>query len=178
MIGVIASAHGSAGPPPSGIVNATNTTVAAQGGDVFRVTKSGGVDGSWDASAVSAAGTSGDVLLSVRALQNDKHLIVGLSTNPAANTSFSSVERSLWIKAGGSCSAGVGGSEDAGTPYDMTQWLFVRRVGSVTQALKGPTANVADAAVFHTFGNLAGTLFADSSLSGAGGAFDIKMEGL
>lgn len=169
-------ASGAAVVVPLVISNAANTSVVDQGGGVYRITKTGGVDGTWDASATSAVGFTADFVIRARAVQTTKDIIVGISTNPTADNSFTSVQRDIRFPVSDVLGAGVSGSSDFGDSvvYTTSDRFFIRRVGTTLTLLKGATDLVTDASVIYTWpSNLAGTVYFDSSLNGASGAIDI-----
>ncbi len=63
------------------IVNHNNTTVTYQGDGVYRIAKTGGSSSSYDASAVSNVGVSGDFVLRLKPI-TDSGQFVGLSASP------------------------------------------------------------------------------------------------
>jgi hypothetical protein len=183
MIGTKAAGSGGGGvtpPGPIAIVNNANTSVTPQGGDVYRATKTGGVDGADDASAISASGASGDLLLRVRPVTMGYSALFGLSDAPAASSDPGSIRRGIWIQGDGAIGLwdGSWGGYHASANWNANSRFFFRRTGSVIEALLGPSDDVAAASVLLTFTPLAGSLSADSCLRTAGGAFDIKMEAL
>jgi hypothetical protein len=157
---------------PVVIANNTNTTVTDQGGGVYRITKSGGVGGVWDAGAIGQSAHAGDFVVRINPRQTNAHMMIGVSTNAAADDNFV-MFRAVFIKNDGTLDAYEGVSDTVGvSTYTASDYLFIRRVGSAITLLKGATTSVSAASVIHTFNTSSSTVTFDSSLNGAGGAAD------
>ena len=188
MLGITASSAtvGGGGTPPGpvAIVNNSGTTVTPQGSDVYRVEKTGGADGSWDADAVAATGFTGDFVVRVQPLQNNKSKMFGITSDPLANSSFNTLDYALYLEPGTAVGDYYSNGSQAGTGalygahYFSTWRFFMRRVGTTLTFLKGLTDNIADATVDFTFNSVTGTLFFDCSINGSGGGFDVYAEAL
>lgn len=158
------------------ITDVSGTTVTPQGSGVYRITKTGGVDGAFDASAITVAGFAADFVIRIQALQTTKAGVFGISSNPAADNSYTSVARYIYFPVSGSLEAGEFGNSAFGEipAYTTADRYFIRRTGTTTQLLKGATDSVGAASVIYTWANLAGTVYFDSSLSSSAGSFDVN----
>jgi hypothetical protein len=153
------------------IVDAGNCTVAAGTGGAFVVTKSGGANGVQDASAVSAAGIAGDVVLRVKLLGTGL-CYVGVSSAPLASVTASSVERGVQIN-GGTCRPAESGVIRPGS-FALDTYLWVRRSADTVQILSGPA--LATAIVRRTVADAGAPLFFDSAIATAGLAIEVKFD--
>jgi len=83
-----------AGPIPSGsyaITDHANTSVVHIGSGVHTITKSAN-DGSFNASAVSSVGLTGDFVLRVKALDIPGGIFVGMNSDPLTDDSYTSID--------------------------------------------------------------------------------------
>lgn len=151
------------------IVNAANCDVAAAAGGAWVVTKTGGVDGVSDASAVSSAAIGGDFVLRLRPLGAGL-CYLGVSANPAAGVSETTIERALQLN------AGVVRISESGVlrpgSFALATYGWIRRSGGSLQYLIGPL--LATAMVRRTVGDAGAPLFFDSAIATAGFAVEVK----
>lgn len=151
------------------IANRANTTVAAQGAG-FRITKSGGVNGAFDASAVSAT-VAGDVLLRLDPPANTAHrAMLGLSLDPTVDNNFASINYAVqfftnWVI----WESGV--SFVAGGPATQPMWIV--RTGDVLRYMSGANG---PSLLHRTVAGVSAALGFDSSLFTAGGVFDVQFD--
>lgn len=156
------------------IANHANTTVAAQGGGVYRVTKTGGVNGSADASAVSATAMPGDFTIRIQTLQTNKDIGFGVNADPLTDDSYTSIDRMLLFTAGAAVVVYENGSSVvAPASYVTSQYWFIRRTGSAIEIRVGTSTDIALSSLVANFTSLSGTLYFDSSLLGSSGAADV-----
>jgi hypothetical protein len=153
------------------IVNAANCTVAAAAGGAFVVTKTGGADDASDASAVAAAPIAGDFVLRVKPLGSGL-CYVGVSANPAAGLTESTIDRALQLSAG-LCRAVEAGTFRPGA-FALSTYAWIRRTGATLQYLTGP--QLATATVRRTVADAGAPLFFDSTLCAAGLAIEVKFD--
>jgi hypothetical protein len=158
---------------PVVIANNSGTTVADQGGGVYRVTKTGGLDGTWDASAIGQSAHAGDFVVRVNPRQANLNLMIGVSTNATASNSFD-ISLAVFIKNDGSLDAYEAAAPTATnvSTYTASDYLFMRRVGSTITLLKGATTSVSAAAVIHTYTASSATVTFDSSFNNSSAAAD------
>ena len=158
---------------PVVIANDANTTVAAQGSGVYRVTKTGGAGGSWDAGAIGQSAHAGYFVIRINPRQVNANMIIGVHTTPALDQSFG-LPRARFIKNDGSLDAYENGAATASnvSTYTASDYLFIRRAGSTITLLKGATTSVSAATVIHTYNTSSASVTFDSSFNGAGAAAD------
>lgn len=158
------------------ITNRVNTTVTSLGGDVYRITKTGGVAATWDADAASSAQYTGDFVIRAQARQTNLDLMVAANTDPAADSSYTSLDRALHFKSDGTVQAsenGVGGASLGA--YTTSDYWFIRRSGAAVTALKGTSEDIDKASIVHTFTTLSGAVSFDSSFEDSNAEVDVMM---
>ncbi|MEA3065620.1 MAG: trimeric autotransporter adhesin, partial [Sphingomonadales bacterium] len=96
-----ATKYGEGADSPQVISPGANTTVSATSDGYLRITKTSGSAGDWDADAHSPIKAEGDFVLRLRTVQNNKHIVAGLSTAPGANASYTNQEYGLYFTDGG-----------------------------------------------------------------------------
>ena len=74
------------GPPSFGLVNAAGMTIAAN-----LVIKTGGIDGAWDSAVYSSDSWVSGCQMSFSPIDTAHDLMIGISTNPTADNSYSSI---------------------------------------------------------------------------------------
>jgi hypothetical protein len=118
----------------------TNTSVADQGGGVYRVTKTGGGAG-WNVSAVSASSIAGDFVLKVVAVSGNDQ-IAGVADVPG--TTEVSIDFGIYANVG-TYQKVVDGVIAGGTTGSLPTWIW--RVGDTTaKCAAGATLAAAQAA--------------------------------
>lgn len=154
--------------------NHANTTITDLGGAQWRIEKTGGTDGFFDAAAHSTAAFSGDFQIRAKAVQTTAAFAVGANTDPTTDTGFSGIDRALAFQANGTVDYYEGGVLVGSLgSYTTSDYLFIRRVGSVVTFLKGPTIDVTDATLLHTGSPSTAAMYFDSSLSTLNGKVDV-----
>jgi hypothetical protein len=146
------------------VANGGTIVVAAQGGGVYRISKSGGVDGTWDADAVSSVGAAGDFTLQAVPRQNGAAGIVGMNADPLTDSSYTSIDFAIDFFSDGNVtlfeSNVVAGSLG---PYSALQtWWIYRRSGRLYYARGG--TGPANAEIVRGPVASSATLFFDSSI--------------
>jgi hypothetical protein len=153
------------------IVNAANCAVAALAGGAWSIAKSGGTNGAFDASAVSAAGIAGALVLRAKPLATG-NWYVGVSTNPAAGVDGASIAWAIQMS-NGLCRCVENGVARTGF-FPLSTYAWIRRSDGVLQYLTG--ADLATAVVKRSIADPGGALFFDSSLATAGGSIEVKLD--
>ena len=153
------------------IVDAANCTVAPAAGGAWLVTKTGGADGASDASAVSAAAITGDVVLRMRPLGAGL-CYAGLSASPAAGIDETTIDRALQLN-GGLCRAVESGAFRPGS-FALATYAWIRRSGGLVQYLTGPL--LATATLRRSVADAGAPLFFDSAIAAAGLAIEVKFD--
>jgi hypothetical protein len=170
---VVLTADASVSTAPTAVTNSANTTVAAaEDTGEYRITKTGGVNGNWDASAVTAAGFANDYLLRIQPKQTNKNMVVGVSLNPTASVSYTGIDRGISFS-----SAGIAEVMTLGTPgaslgaYTTDQIWWMARTSGTLRIYRG--ADLATATLVTSLSALAGTAFLDTAFSDSAGAVDV-----
>jgi len=166
--------------PNHSIIAVANTTVTHLGGSIYRIEKTGGVHGTADASAKSTAVVSlnRDVAAMIKPLGPSAvaRRVAGLNSDPDTDSGFTGIDRAITFKDNGTFAAMENGTE-VSTPaaYTLGEHFFVRRrLGSVVEYLRGPSADMDAATVFHTGAASTATLYFDCSIIASDGAIDAK----
>ena len=156
------------------ISNGQNTSVAPQGDGTFRVTKTGGTDGNYDAIAQSPVELSNDFVLRLRPQQTNKNFIAGVSDWPTSNNDPTSVDYGLEMRSDGTLHHREGGGSGSLGTYAVGDTLWVVREGTAISYYKGATLKLAKAAgALRTVSAVAGSYFVDTAISSNGAACDI-----
>lgn len=153
------------------IVNAANCTVTAGAGGTLVVAKTGGADGTFDASAVSDAGIDGPFVLWVKPPASGL-FYVGVSADPLAGIAPSSIERAVQIN------GAIWRASDSGFPkpasFPVATYVWMRRAGGVIDYLSGPT--LAGAVVRRSIPDPGTRLFFDSAIGPLGLSFEARFD--
>lgn len=154
------------------IVDAQSTTVTALGGGIYRVEKTGGAAGAFDASAVSAAAIAGDCVLRVRDLSAPNNLVFGLSVNPGENPGYDKIDHAvqfyltdLYVYERGALIPPA--RQNAGT-------VWIVRSGNVLSYLVGDYP--ATAMLARKIIGVTAPLWFDSSIVRANGAIEVRFD--
>lgn len=153
----------------SAIVNAANCTVGAAPDGAYLVTKAGGAVGALDASAVSAAGLAGDMLMRAKPLGGG-FVYVGLSVDPLAANEGTTVPWAVQFN-GTFCRVSERGAFKTSS-FPLATYIWIRRSGGLIQTLCGP--ELATAALKRSVADPGGPLFFDSSIANLGSSFEVK----
>lgn len=162
-----------AGSSPVPIVNRANTTVTAQGGGVYRIAKTGGADGAFDASAVSAVGLPGDFTLKmVLSTPNDSQLgWLGVNSDPLTDNDYISGDFGVLLSTGEWYIYESGGNPASFTDNATAVWIARR--GTTLTYRQGAT--FAGAAISRTVPDVPGTLYFDSSIQDTTAVVDVTL---
>jgi len=165
-----------AGPIPSGsyaITDHANTSVVHIGSGVHTITKSAN-DGSFNASAVSSVGLTGDFVLRVKSLLINGGIYLGMNSDPLADNTEASIDFA-WnnpfsvlgnIRESGALIASGLGSSDY-------HWIW--RVGTTLGYGRGPDIATAQASPDRTVPGTSGTLYFDSSFLAIGDKAEVLL---
>lgn len=154
------------------IVAVQNTAVAPRGGGVWRITKTGGFDDSFDAPAKSVAAITGDVVLRAKRAGDTDRLMIGVTANPDEDTGYVGIDYSIAYR-GGAVEVFERGDYRAYS-FDVADFVWIERVGTTLRYLTGPSRRTA--AVIRTVAGVGGPLFFDSSLVTPGCAVDVRFD--
>ena len=153
------------------IVNAANCAVATGSGGVRLITKTGGVAGAADASAVSLEALSGDFLLRVRLL-GEGTAYAGVTADPAVGNDHVGIQRALQL---GSVSARPCESGALRQPiFSIVGFAWIRRVGATLDYATG--ADPSALSVKRTVAGVTGPLKFDCSILTPGVPLEIKFD--
>jgi hypothetical protein len=158
------------GSTPVAIANRANTTVVPLAGGAYTVEKTAGVNGTYDASAVSALGLAGSFTLRLRNLvAGDK--MAGMNTDPLTDDSYVSLDRA-WQSAAGLWAVYESSNQRIGGLADATYAWIWRRSGIVYygRGVALPSVGSADWSAAD-----ASTLFFDCSLRDTNAKFEILL---
>ncbi|HEX8623379.1 MAG TPA: LysM peptidoglycan-binding domain-containing protein [Allosphingosinicella sp.] len=170
-----ATKYGEGSDSPQIISPGTNTTVSATSDGYHRITKTSGSAGDWDADAHSTTKVEGDFVLRLRPAQNNKYIVAGLATAPAANASYTNPEYGLYFVADGSVYYMESGSYVyLNTTYAAGDVFWIQRVGTTISYYKGATLGAAQAAgALRTRTSATEALYFDSSFYQTGAVLDV-----
>lgn len=154
------------------VVPVQNTAVEARGGGVWRITKTGGFDDSFDAPAKSVVGVAGDVVLRAKRVGDADRLMIGLTADPDEDTGYAGIDWSIAYR-GGAVEVFERGQYRAYS-FDVADFVWIERIGTTLRYLTG--ASRARATVVRTVAGVAGPLFFDSSLVTPGCAVDVRFD--
>jgi hypothetical protein len=154
---------------PVVIANNANTTVAALGDGGYSVEKTGGVNGAYDASAVSALGCAGDFILRIKNIATGEYM-VGMNTDPTTDNNYTSIDY-WWAFYGGLYWQTNGGANGmASAPF---AWIW--RTGTNLYFGTGATFEDVLAAPNSVVADVVATLYFDSSLFATGAKFEAHL---
>lgn len=152
------------------VTNSVNTTVTGLGDGVYRIEKTGGVDGVVDASAVSPATIAGNFLAKFTVLQNNKGIGGGFSTNPTA--SAGSVDLIPFFGGDGNLRIFEAGVLVYGpVAYAANAVIWMRRTSGTLEYISGG-ATPGAGTVVRTVAN-SSTLGFDAAVEGSAGKIDV-----
>lgn len=154
------------------VVARVNTSVVAQGGGAYRITKTGGFDESFDAAAVSTTGFAGDVVLRAKRVGSTARLMVGLSFNADEDTGYLGIDYSAAWRDG---VIEVFERGDYRTYTDLAgDYLWIDRTAATLRYRCG--AKRKSATVIRTVTGVTAPLFFDCSLVTPGCAVDVRCD--
>jgi YD repeat-containing protein len=161
--------------PATAIANGVNTVVSTSSDGLYRITKTGGTDGIWDADARSSTRTDGDFVLRLRPAQATKHVIGGVATTPSASAYYTNPDYGLFFLPDGTVHYMEAGNYSyIGATYVAGDNFWLTRVGNTISYYKGATLEAAIAAgALRTRTGVTGTFHFDSSFHGAGAVMDV-----
>jgi hypothetical protein len=151
------------------ITGAANCSVAAAQDGAFTVVKTVGTDGAFDASAVSAAGVAGDLLMRVKPLGTGL-CCFGVSADPLAGNDAATIARAFRLSGSLARVSEFGVLKPGSFAIDTYAWI--RRSGGVLEYLTGP--DLATAALKRSIADAGAPLFFDSSIAGLGMGFEVR----
>ncbi len=158
--------------------SAGKTTVVDEGGGQFLVTKTSGVDGDYDASALSSTALTGDFIFRLTAQQINKGLMFGVNADPNLDVSFTGLDFAVFFADNGVCYGFQNGAETHTiiNPYTAGMNVFIKRVSGVLSFGYGGTDGVTGLSPPASGGTVAnaGTLYVDSSFRNTGAAVRVK----
>ncbi|WP_394652450.1 hypothetical protein [uncultured Sphingomonas sp.] len=154
------------------IVAVQNTTVAPRGGGVWRITKTGGFDDSFDAPAKSVAAITGDFVLRAKRVGDADRLMIGVTANPDEDTGYVGIDYAIAYRSGAIEVFERG--EYRAYSFDIADFVWIERIGTTLRYLTGPSRK--SASVVRTVTGVAGPLFFDSSLVTPGCAVDVRFD--
>lgn len=154
------------------VVNRANTGVSALGGGVYRITKTGGFDDSFDAAAVSTAGIAGDFVMRAKRVGTTSRLMIGVSADTDEDTGYMGLDYALEYTGGVLEIFERGNYRAYNTLVDDFVWID--RVGTMLRYLCGPKRK--GATVMRTVTGVTAPLFFDSSLVTPGCAVDVRFD--
>lgn len=149
-----------------------NTSVSAIGGGAYRITKTGGFDGSFDGAAASVTGIAGDFVMRAKRVGSADRLMIGVTANPDEDTGYVGIDYSLEYTAGVLEIFERGEYRTANGLVDDFVWI--ERIGTTLRYLCGPRRR--GATVMRIVADVSATLFFDSSLVTPGCAVDVRFD--
>lgn len=163
----------SAGPA---ITNQANTSVGLAG-DIYTIEKTAG-GAAWNASAASTTlPLCGDFVLRAKASQANKGLVVGVNADPVTDNDWPGIDRGIYFRADGLVETVESSARTVEIAYATSDYWFLRRRGSVIEALSGTSSDVANATLRRTMTSLAGDVHFDSSFNDVGGIVQVLFVG-
>ncbi|WP_447728321.1 hypothetical protein [Sphingomonas koreensis] len=159
------------------IQSGLNAIATLQPDGTYRITKTGGSSGSYDAQVQSVTGLSGDFVFRLRPLQANKYLMAGVSQNPNASTSYTNLDFAIEAADNGNIYTYAGGSGALLTSYVAGDNLWMVRTGSTISYYKGATIEAAKTAgALRTLTGVSGTFyFCDAALYDVGATADVSL---
>ncbi|RSY78556.1 LysM peptidoglycan-binding domain-containing protein [Sphingomonas koreensis] len=158
------------------IQNGINAIATLQPDGTYRVTKTGGSSGTYDAQVQSSQGISGDFVFRLRPLQTDKYLLAGVAQNPNASLSYTGLDFAIEAAANGYMYHYDNGVYAQLTSYVAGDSLWMVRTGSTLSYYKGDTLEAAKAAAaLRTVNGVSGTFYADAALYTIGAVADMSL---
>ncbi|HET9511488.1 MAG TPA: hypothetical protein VFO80_10100 [Sphingomonas sp.] len=154
------------------VVAVQNTAVEARAGGVWRITKTGGFDDSFDAPAKSVAAIAGDIVLRAKRIGGADRLMIGVTANPDEDTGYVGIDYAIAYR-GGAIEVFERGVYRAYS-FDVADFVWIERIGTTLRYLTGPTRR--SASVVRSVAGVAGPLFFDSSLVTPGSAVDVRFD--
>lgn len=155
------------------IASAANVTVASKEGGWWTVTKSGGVNGTYDAAAVSATGFAGNFVLAIKPAQITGLAYIGMNADPNTNNSNSGIDYAFALN-GTTAQANNNGTGGSSTTISASSYLFLVRIGTSLTLRYGTSEDYTAATTLQTYTTSA-TLYFDSSISTASNAYDVRL---
>ncbi len=154
------------------ILAGTNTAVTALPGDAWRVAKTGGVEGSYDAAAASESAIAGDFALRVIDLTPDNSILFGVSTDPHGNDGFEAIDFAMWFYQLGAYLFESGVHMPPPRPQAGIGWI-TRSAGTLRCHI-GSRPSAANAV--RTVTGVSGPLWFDCTITRVGGAFSARFD--
>jgi YD repeat-containing protein len=158
------------------ITDGSNATSSLQTDGLYRITKAGGLDSNYDASARSTQAFSGDFVLRLRPLQSDKYFIAGVSSAPEASHSYTNIAFGIETAYNGSLYFVEGTGYGSLAPYQAGDNVWLTREGSTINYYKGTTLEAAKrAGPLRSVSGVSGTFYFDTALYSVGAAADVSI---
>lgn len=155
------------------IVNNANTTVTHLGDSVYEIEKTSGVADTYDASAVSSAGVTGDFVLRLAPVAGSANYGGGVTSDPLANDSYDTVDRlALYVPSTPEWTIFENGVQVAGGLTPST-YFWIWRIGSSLNYGRGATLGAAQASPDRTVTD-SSTLYFDSSFRTVGNKIEAQ----
>jgi len=151
------------------IVSAANCSVVGTGDGAYTVIKIGGIDGAFDASAVSLSAVAEDVLVRLKPIGGGP-FVAGLTADPFGGNDGASIPRAFSVGSGLARPYESGTARSPIFPPDTYVWI--RRSDGALDYLTGPT--IEEAVARRIAGDAGAPLFFDSSIAATGGGFEVK----
>jgi hypothetical protein len=135
------------------------------GGDT-RLEKVTGIHGDFDADAISAEAFTGDCLVRFQPKQLGSRFMIGLNADPLTDSNYTGIDRAVYFQNDNIAYFYESSVNTATfTTYNLTDWWFLRRVGTTITLWRGPTTDIAAATLIHTATALSGTISFDCSFA-------------
>jgi hypothetical protein len=158
------------------IVNHTNTQVTHLGSGVYAIEKTGGVDGTRDAGAISSVGVTGNFVLRIKPVSTADAFgwDAGVNSDPLTDDDYTSIDFGWFYQPSAlnwaSTENGVFGV--TGLPSVTYGWIW--RNGSTLGYGRGADLATAQASPDRTTAST-GTLFFDSAIANIGGRLEVLL---
>lgn len=164
----------SSGPVAAVWTGNANVSVVDIGSGYYRITKTGGTNGSFtDASASTTSARAGDFTLYMKRGEVTGEVLAGINDTP--NGLHTSIERGVdWNGVDAiSFETGYAGLVNHGA-HVATEYSIIKRVGSVISLYETTNPDVPGAAI-RTYTTSAATFFGDAILGNIGNTIDVKL---
>lgn len=156
------------------ISNAANTTVTSKEYGWWTVRKTGGVNGTYDAAAVSATSFAGDFVLTIKPAQLTGTAHIGMNADPNTNNSNSGIDYGFVI-ATTTATANNNGASGSSTTISAATYLFLVRSGTTLTLRYGTSEDYTAATTLQTYSAVSTTLYFDCSIQTANNAYDVRL---
>lgn len=176
-LGLSLSLSGSGGgaAPAFLVTNSANTTVTDLGGSEYQITKTGGVEATYDASANSSTALTGDFIIRFTPQTDGLGFFVGVNSDPLTDDTYTSIDYALFFTDVPNVQYWESGVAvgTAKATYTIGDNLYLKRSGSTLSYGHGGTDGVTGYTESGT-ATTSATLYFDSAFRNSSASVKVK----